>query len=263
MHNVGVGTHSEASIREAFHVLFLERLFAISDPAQYALKGGVNLRLFFASPRYSEDLDLDVLAGAAATLRKNGFKIIEDKSFARALQAFGVAELRVNDPTKAKQTGTTQRFRVRLVTSAGIELPTKVEFSRRPAVDAYTVATETVPGERVRPYGRLGFRCPHYDGRSAALQKARALVGRETPQCRDVFDLRILALGGYATRSLFSASLSSEERAAGRAVVESLEHRDYVGQVVEFLEDDARSRFGDAAAWDEMRLAVLELLADG
>ncbi len=250
---------SPTGLREVFHLLFLERLFAVSKPSQYVLKGGVNLRLFFASPRYSEDMDLDVVAGSVPTLKKNGFRILEEKALGRAMQAFGVREIRPNDPSKAKQTQTTQRFRVRLVTNAGIELPTKIEFSRRRPDEGYDVLTEIIPGERARPYGRLGFACPHYDGESAALQKARALLGRATPQCRDVFDLYILSLGGRATRSLFEARLSKRERSDARAVIDSLGREAYLGQVVEFLEDDARVRFGSRDAWDEIRIRVMEL----
>jgi hypothetical protein len=250
---------SERALREVFHLLFLERLLAVSSPSQYVLKGGANLRFFFASPRYSEDMDLDVVAGSVATLKKNGFKLLEHKALGRAMQAFGVSGIQVNDPSKAKQTETTQRFRVRLVTTAGIELPTKIEFSRRSPQETYTVVTDNVPGERARPYGRLGFACPHYDGASAALQKARALVGRETPQSRDVFDLFILSLGGHATRALFAKTLSKKVRSEARGVIDALEHRAYAGQVVEFLEDEARARYGTRDAWDEMRVHVLEL----
>jgi len=111
----------------------------------------------------------------------------------------------------------------------------------------------------VRPYGRLGFRCPHYDGASAAVQKARALPGRETPQCRDVFDLHVLSLGGHATRALVAARLTAEERSDARAVIDALDFEAYDGQVVEFLDDDARERFGTSEAWDEIRLHVLGL----
>jgi hypothetical protein len=89
------------------------------------------------------------------------------------------------------------------------------------------------------------------------------LPGRETPQCRDVFDLHVLALGGYATRVLFAEKLSAPDRSAARAVIDALEYDAYAGQVVEFLEDEARARFGTSEAWDEMRLGVLELFDDG
>ena len=45
--------------REAVHVLLLRRLQDVQDARAVILKGGVNLRLFHGSPRYSEDIDLD------------------------------------------------------------------------------------------------------------------------------------------------------------------------------------------------------------
>jgi predicted nucleotidyltransferase component of viral defense system len=51
---------SDRELCELFHFLFLERLLRTTSPELYVLKGGVNLRFFHQSPRYSEDLDLDV-----------------------------------------------------------------------------------------------------------------------------------------------------------------------------------------------------------
>jgi len=110
---------ADIQLREIFHFCFLERLLKISDPKLYVLKGGVNLRFFFHSPRYSEDMDLDVLAGNVSTLKKNGYKILENLAFKRNLRTYGIDDIKVNDPAKAKQTETTQRFRVRLVTLLG------------------------------------------------------------------------------------------------------------------------------------------------
>ncbi len=85
--------------REIFHLLFLERLLKVSDPRAFVLKGGANLRFFFGSPRYSEDLD--VLASVVGTLRKNGYRILQDRAFARALATYGIEKLIVGDPDKA------------------------------------------------------------------------------------------------------------------------------------------------------------------
>lgn len=245
--------------RELFHFLFLQQLLASSDPRLYALKGGVNLRFFFNSPRYSEDMDLDVFGGSVETLRKNGYKILEDKALRRALQGFGVTDVLINDPARAKQTATTQRFRVRLVTASGIELPTKVEFSRR---DAPTddVVTETISREVARRFRRLAFPCQHYRGRGAFLQKVLALPGRDQPQCRDVFDLHVLLLGGEGSREL-AQQVDAATRAAAVAVIETLDYEDYKGQVVEFLEPEAQAQLGTEDAWDAMRLEVIDLLA--
>ena len=122
---------SDTPIREVFHFCFLDRLLKQTDPGLYVLKGGVNLRFFFLSPRYSEDMDIDFLAGSVATLKKNGYKILNDRAFRRSLRSFDIADIEINDPAKAKQTDTTQRFRFGLLTAAGNRLPTKVEFSRR------------------------------------------------------------------------------------------------------------------------------------
>ena len=71
------------------------------------------------SPRYSEDMDIDVLAGRVATLKKHGYKILNDRAFRRSLRAFDIADIEINDPSKAKQTDTTQRFRCAHYTGPG------------------------------------------------------------------------------------------------------------------------------------------------
>ena len=48
---------TQLQIREAFHLCFLQELLRTFDPKLVALKGGINLRFFFKSPRYSEDME--------------------------------------------------------------------------------------------------------------------------------------------------------------------------------------------------------------
>ena len=81
---------SDMQIREVFHFYFLDRLLKLSDPGLYILKGGVNLRFFFMSPRYSEDMDIDVLD--LAILIRGGHsppapwsKLLDNKDYAQAL----------------------------------------------------------------------------------------------------------------------------------------------------------------------------------
>src|SRR5258707_1040170 len=45
---------------EFFHLAFLEALAKRLDPSRYILKGGANLRYFFPSARYSEDIHIDL-----------------------------------------------------------------------------------------------------------------------------------------------------------------------------------------------------------
>lgn len=248
---------SDTQLREVFHFFFLERLLKLSDPGLYVLKGGVNLRLFFNSPRYSEDMDIDVLAGSVDTLKKNGYKILNDRAFRRSLRSFGIADIEINDPAKAKQTETTQRFRCALVTSAHHRLPTKVEFSRR--ADAADGESEIalVDADVARRYRRLAYRCPHYTGSAAVVQKLRALAGRPVTQARDVFDLAILFRGGHGLASPWSQWLSKDEIARSLECLVSLGWEDYQGQVLEFLDDDSRQEFGTEGSWELIQNQVL------
>lgn len=56
--------------REVVHLLILEELGKLRDGKAVALKGGVNLRLFFGSLRYSEDVDLDGVPEASRAVRR-------------------------------------------------------------------------------------------------------------------------------------------------------------------------------------------------
>jgi len=254
MHNLTMQyTHRQQ--REVFHLLFLEQLLKASDPGLYALKGGANLRFFFRSPRYSEDLDIDVLGGAVSTLRKNGYKILDSTILPRLLRAYGITGLLTADREKAKHTGTTQRFRVQLLTAANERLPTKIEFSRRGS--GQNPVSGTIDSAIALPYRLLAFPCQHYPAAAAMRQKIQALAQRSAVQARDVFDLYILHLGGHkpALRE-FDAELL---RGAQEQLL-SLEFEHYRDQVLPFLEEDSLEQFGGSGAWMDMRDFVFRLL---
>lgn len=246
---------TDTQIREVFHFHFLERLLKLSDPGLYILKGGVNLRFFFKSPRYSEDMDIDVLAGRVQTLTKNGYKILNDGAFKRSLRSFDIADIELNDPAKAKQTETTQRFRFALLTPAGHRLPTKIEFSRRKASGESELAQ--VDTEIARNYRKIAFRCPHYTGGAAVVQKMRALAGRPVTQARDVFDLAILFRGGHRPPAAWPTVLADDEYSKAIDCLMGLTWQDYEGQVVEFLDEETRTDYGNKHAWQVLQNEVL------
>ena len=235
--------------REVFHFLFLERLLRISDPRAFVLKGGINLRFFFASPRYSEDMDLDVLAGGVGTLRKNGYRILRDPAFAKLLASYGIVELILGDPAKAKHTATTQRFRARLVNTTGESYPTKVEFSRR--AQAGESVLETIDPSIAQTYRRLSFPCRHYPAAAACQQKLLALANRRQVQARDAFDLYLLWLGGHVKPGT-AGSLTPAQRERAADTVLGFTYADYAGQVLEYLEPAERQRFAGEALWGEI-----------
>ncbi|GMR21133.1 MAG: hypothetical protein BMS9Abin36_1732 [Gammaproteobacteria bacterium] len=251
----------DIQLREIFHFCFLERLLKISDPKLYVLKGGVNLRFFFHSPRYSEDMDIDVLAGNVTTLKKNGYKILNNTAFKRSLRTYGIDDIKVNDPAKAKQTETTQRFRVRLITPSGDQLPTKVEFSRRKERNV-AVRTDLIDPELARKYHKIAFRCQHYPGDMATVQKIKALAGRSIIQARDVFDLGILHAGGFTNPIHISSQLSRQVLKEARINITTLSYEDFQGQVLEFLDDEEHEYYDSTKHWEELQNTVLGLCSD-
>ncbi len=248
--------------REVFHFLFLERLLKISDPKLFILKGGVNFRFFFESPRYSEDMDLDVIGGSVETLTKNGYKILEDASFIRSLKFYGIDRLVLGDKSKSKQTATTQRFKLRIVNNAGEEFPTKVEFSRREVSGNEKFSLGMINPKVAGQFKKLSYPCFHYDPESAIFQKVRALVGRTETQARDVFDLYLLYLGGHFSKKNILLELPVEERNKAIISMGNLDFDSYQGQVVEYLETEARARYGSRTEWEEMLRVIEEHLDD-
>src|SRR5438128_8181244 len=93
---------------EHFHLLFLAQLGVRLDKKLYALKGGCNLRFFWKSIRYSEDIDFDVHTVARHTLQKNVNQILGASGFQRILSSFNIQLTKLSAP---KQTDTTQRWK--------------------------------------------------------------------------------------------------------------------------------------------------------
>src|SRR5580700_74568 len=107
---------------ELFHLLFLRQLEGKLDKKLYALKGGCNLRFFFKSIRYSEDIDFDVAIISKTTLENKINKILESINFKRILENKGI-EIAQSNPVK--QTGTTQRWKLLLrIKNSTISIPT-------------------------------------------------------------------------------------------------------------------------------------------
>ena len=174
-------------MREVFHLEFLRWFGRKLAAEEYVLKGGVNLRLFFKSIRYSEDMDIDVQRVRVEKIRKTVMDILGSKGFSDSLKLFGIEKVVLPDMAKAKQTQTTQRFKVHLLTSAGEDLFTKIEFSRRGLKGAMVV--EPVSAQILRKYKMAPLLVPHYSAASAVAQKIHALAQRTVVQARDIFDL--------------------------------------------------------------------------
>jgi Nucleotidyl transferase AbiEii toxin, Type IV TA system len=82
---------SDLQIVELFHLYFVRALCSGPDKDRFAIKGGCNLRFFFESVRYSEDLDLDVARMPVHTLREKVGKILEGPALGLPLKSRGIA----------------------------------------------------------------------------------------------------------------------------------------------------------------------------
>ena len=173
---------------EFFHLQFVRLLCVGPDKARFAIKGGCNLRFFFESVRYSEDIGLDVTRLPLHTLKEKVTKLLAGPALALPLKSRGVAVAEVSAP---KQTETTQRWKVALsLEGRALPLHTKIEFSRRETADQPRI--ESIAPAVLAEYGLMPVLAPHYPLAAAIRQKIGALVGRSTVQARDVFELRVL-----------------------------------------------------------------------
>jgi predicted nucleotidyltransferase component of viral defense system len=250
--------YNSLRLREIFHLEFLRRLGQKVAASGYALKGGVNLRFFFGSVRYSEDMDLDVRGVAVARLRETVVKILESVSFQESLMPFGVERVVPPSMAKAKQTETTQRFKVHLITSSGEDLFTKVEFSRRGFKG--TAVVETVAGSILRSYQLPPLLIPHYDVASAVAQKIDAIVGRSVVQARDIFDLYVLIPQCPADPGLV---IETDEKRLAQAHdgIEAMGFEQFRDTVVAYLSNEDQRSYSTAASWDEIKLVAADFIA--
>lgn len=243
---------------EHFHLLFLRQLSTGADQTRFSVKGGCNLRFFFGSVRYSEDLDLDVLEMPRGTLKNKVDRLLEAPALLLPLKAQGLA---VEDVSAPKQTDTTQRWKLGLRRAgSSVPLRTKVEFSRRGAETDRERAAESVDAIMARSHGIPPPVLQHYLAPAALRQKIEALLGRPQTQARDVFDLQLLRARVEQLPRLEESLRSRLPDAIERAL--SLSYDDYLGQVVAYLEPERAAPFRDRSAWDAMQLEVVELLEE-
>lgn len=240
---------------EIFHLLFLSLLGQKVDKQKWALKGGCNLRFFFKSPRYSDDMDLDVQAIPVDVLNDKVEAILSGRPFKTILDVRGI---RMEHVTEHKQTQTTQRWKFGLQTE-GFELPipTKIEFSRRGLERGG--AFEPVSPEILRAYDLPLVMANHYSAETAWRQKIRALFSRSAPQARDVFDLHLLLSLGLRELVKPTEEKPSDLEQAKENILD-MEFAVFKSQVVSFLEPAFQTQYDSEEVWDAMRWRIIRAL---
>lgn len=242
---------SDVQIVELFHVSFLDVLSRRLDPARYVLKGGANLRYFFGSVRYSEDIDLDLLGVPSWNLEKKVDDLLGGGPLKLLLRTNQIA---IAEFSKPKQTETTQRWKIGLDAPRREEpIRTKIEFSHREGGGEHRL--DPIPSHIVEPYALRAPSVQHYTGEVPIAQKVAALAERSETQARDVFDLDLLL------RRHQPSAGSLEPRILEKAVERALElpFDAFRDQVLPFLEPDAAALY-DPAAWEQMQTFVAEAL---
>jgi hypothetical protein len=255
---------TDLEAREALHILVLHQLADAAPAGTLVLKGGVNLRLFFGSRRFSEDLDLDLDHRAHATFVSAVHATLTGAWLRSHLSALGIERLDYSG-RPAKNTDTTVRFKLGVVNRGGIRLPTRIEASLRRGPEDDLAVREPADDAIAHRYltradGALEV-C-HYARPAAVRQKIRALASRTMPQARDVFDLWVLT-GGDATsvdlpglrRGLATADLEEAGRRAW-----AIGYEQFRGQVVEFLADDDQRLLDNGQEWERRQLFAAELV---
>ena len=245
--------------REVFHLVFLREFARRVKPGTFAIKGGCNLRFFFGSPRYSEDLDLDVASIEPFKLKETVMGILESPALSTSMRIYGVDRIIPPNIAKAKQTETVQRFKIHLMNAAGEELFTKVEFSRRGLEKGVTVSP--VVDAVVRDYRLPPLLLPHYPLPIAVRQKVGALAGRSATQARDVFDLYLLSSRmDEAARASVQKELSAQKRKAAESALFLLTFESFRDTVCGFLGAQDAAEYAKPEVWDEMQLKVAALI---
>lgn len=249
--------YASLQIREVFHLEFLRWFGRKLAAGNYSLKGGVNLRFFFHSIRYSEDMDIDIHGVRVERVKKTVMEILSARAFGDSLKSFGIQGIVPPDITKAKQTETTQRFKIHLLTSGGEDLFTKIEFSRRGMKG--TTVVEPVSPLILRSYKMGPLLVPHYDAASAVEQKIQALAQRSVLQARDIFDLFVLSSQCDQARrkSLQPGKIILKTAHDNIFLVEFPQFRD---TVVTYLRAEEQKTYSQPAAWDEIKLKTAHFL---
>lgn len=242
---------------ELFHLVFLRALVAKGeDRSLIALKGGCNLRFYFGSVRYSEDIDFDVIVIRKDPLFKKVDRLLRSPLVTAPLKAKGIVLAERSAP---KQTDTTQRWKVGLhVAGVSVPLRTKIEFSRRGEAIVGALFEATAP-ELLRPYGLTPILATHYGTHAGIAQKIHALAGRAEPQARDVFDASLLLARADAVGlRLTDVQTAWLPKAIDHAM--SVSYDEYVAKVVAYLEPSQAELFAARDTWNAMQSSVVSML---
>lgn len=242
-----------ATLIEFLHLAFLQVLPTRVPVAEYVVKGGANLRLFFDSRRRSQDIDLDFAGTAFWRLEARVDAVLASRAFTDLLRVRGIE---MADLSKPKQTNTTRRWKF-TVRRGGAHLNSKIEFSARRARDP-EIGFDIARADIGREAGLRAVRANHYLAPAAIRQKVRVLAERTHAEPRDVFDLDLLIARYPAALAKGEVDPALAARAADAAL--AIPFDAYRELVVDFLEEEFVAVYDRREVWDEMVVRVAAFL---
>lgn len=247
-----IATLSDPQVIEFFHIAFLDVLSKRLGSSRYVLKGGANLRFFYNSVRYSEDIDIDLSGVKPANLEEKVDRALGSPALTALLRVRG---LQVIDPSKPKQTRTTRRWKLGIATPNRSEpLRTKIEFSARNGDDRFRL--DPLPSEIVAPYALRPPAIQHYIDDAPIEQKVKALALRSETQARDIFDLDML----LRRRPLSRGALDREILTTAADLALHLPFAAFRDQVLPFLEPEVVELYESESSWEQMQTFVADQL---
>jgi len=241
--------------REVFHLILLRHLASRLSGRSWAVKGGIALRFFYRSPRFSGDMDLDVIRQVRSkTLEDAVDGVLGSRALLASLTPHGILRL---IPKKPKQTEVTQRWDIQLVWSGG-SLSTKVEFSRRRGNTIY--AKGTPHSELLDAYNMPPFAAQFYDSNSMIAQKVQALAAPSRNAVRDLFDIHHLLFTVMAKAEGLSALLEAKVIENAIEKIGRFSYSDFKKQVLPYLSESVMPAYQEALAFEELKRKVEEAL---
>jgi predicted nucleotidyltransferase component of viral defense system len=247
---------SDAQVIEVFHLLFMQVLTAHARD-WFILKGGANIRYYFGSVRYSNDIDLDFFGKEGWQVERSVDAALTGRALKLLLSQQG---LEIGESTKPKQTETTRRWKLGLARKNATDdlIRTKVEFSSR-GIESDDVLYETIPNQIVEPYALRPATVSHYGQTAALEQQIAALALRSETKARDIFDLDLLLRlrrAGGGPRGLDVSHAAQASRKASEVSYES-----FRSEVIPFLDPDIAALYEGEENWEVMREGVSDELA--
>ncbi len=154
---------SDVQVVEEFHLHFVRLLCAGPSKGTLAIKGGCNLRFFFESVRYSEDIDLDVAGLPVHALKEKVSAVLGGPALSLVLRSRGITVTSVSAQRPPHPAGAVRRIRAlpRVGDEAGpsregaVRLPVPLSYSCAPLRRvARARAATRIPPQRSTRVGR-------------------------------------------------------------------------------------------------------------